>query len=658
MVHVSLASSAIAVVVLTTLATAEPNYRGDWLQGPPHPYQEYHGSRHRNSAWRPQKGHGSHRPYHAAAALRPQPMPWEADEDESDDTPMPWEEEELFGDVSPNQPFPWERPDGRVASATLPGPGPLPFPRPGGLPPASAPISIPRPDFKPPSVIGKLTSKSSAVPKPTPSKLVPPVPTKKPAPFPKLSLTLLKPAPPAPTKIKAPEPWPKPIGMPKATSSVVIPKATASVVRPKATPSVVMSKPSSSKVIKPKPTPTATIKPKKVTVEAGYDQLDFIGVVKIGNPPQDFNLRFDTGTQLTWVQKELPGNKEKLPVSGFNPAKSKTFRAKKSVGNMKYSCNGENAVVNVIEGQDQVSLGDVKTNITIGVHEGTPLMKDADGYFGLSLQAPGNPAPWLYEAVREGICDPIFSLKASRNEASSVSVCAYNDQIPTRINHVTAKGQKAGFWQTELLELLVGKAVISMTPGSAAVSATGNRAVKPIEALIDSGSPYIQLPKFAVDEVHRLIGATCPGPYSKQFKPNDRNGTVTGLFAPRNGLFEYEQCSLPCDSVFNLPKINFKFATGDHPLSPQAYLQRGPDSPNGDKQCFSAFTSFKSAEPGAEALVVLGTSFIQQYSPVFWLGKVAGMKPRDGSKLTRRQAITLGDAPGLAWLLNDGKSWV
>ncbi|KNC99033.1 uncharacterized protein SPPG_05983 [Spizellomyces punctatus DAOM BR117] len=486
-----------------------------------------------------------------------------------------------------------------------------------------------------------------------------------------------------------------------------------------------------------KPKPKSKPKKKKgpVSVPAGFDPFDFIGQVEIGTPPQKLTVRFDTATQLSWVKKAAYKEKPKkyddynsydkydeykkdndyyepereLVYFGFDPDKSSTWQDGGREGDLEYY--GQEKVI-VKEGRDVVNVGGIEATVTFGLRTQNEVSANetVDGHFGLSLRNPDlDFDPWLYQAVKDGVCDPIFALDpppveppkayapqptpsyGKRDQSydyyeppkpkpttAQLSICGYEGQMPTRFNHVTQRGLQYGYWQLNLKKIKVGQSLVPLVKESRE-DPYGYQSYEPkqkeIDALIDTGSPFIMLPKIAVDKIHKLIGATCPGQeygyseykddykddYKKDYKDekstHSRRATsmnansTSGFWRSQTGIKSHDLCTVPCASVPKLANITLTFDQGDYPILPAEYIQKDPDD-YGKQQCYSVFTTFKpdsavlkeAPSEFGEVLAVIGTSFTQAHQTVYYLGNI-GQNRRRRRQLTEENS---SEIPGIA----------
>ncbi|KAI8922219.1 aspartic peptidase domain-containing protein [Powellomyces hirtus] len=406
-------------------------------------------------------------------------------------------------------------------------------------------------------------------------------------------------------------------------------------------------------------------------------------------------------------------HKTPTPVSGFDPRKSRTWRSSETTGaDDNYGYGKTSAKVKEGTDKVTVGGVTATITLKLRDQAEIDSQDKVDGHFGLSLRTADVPEPWLYQAVQSGQCDPIFALTPAPRIApetkydppsaagnysrrnyeeesyskpkpkpkpakAQLSICGYDGAIPSQLNQITQSGQNLGLWQIQFQKLTVGSSIVPLVakasnpvdsyeePSDTYGEASGSYAKRSdsyekrddsyekvdesIDAVVDSGSPFILLPKVAADKVHKIIGAICPGEqetyappeedygyenpdtyengYEESYKDTNydseydsydydeedggyeyedygnykrgdlhtrspkTNESPSGFFGSRNGVVKHDLCTVPCSNVHKLPNITFTFSTGDHHLVPKAYIQRGPDE-HGVEKCFSAFSTF------------------------------------------------------------------
>ncbi|KAI9089857.1 aspartic peptidase domain-containing protein [Phlyctochytrium arcticum] len=442
---------------------------------------------------------------------------------------------------------------------------------------------------------------------------------------------------------------------------------------------------------------------KPVAVPAGLDPYDFTGEVKVGNPPQTLKVRFDTGTQLSWLKTAAVEKKSTYgddyddyqnPQDGnallpaFDPTKSKTW---KPSGTKVELVNPAGKVSVLNQGKELVSIGGIKVQIALGLKDPAQ-SKDNDtvaGHFGLSLKNPSlDNEPWMYAAARAGLCDPVFALipppvvrkegyyrrttskeqygptdysdydtydEPKQSNNAELSICGYDGPQPSAWLPVSKMGLENGFWQIYLHGLSVGQTRVPLVKTSKdSYGYTSSNKNKPIEALIDSGSPFMMLPDIAVDKVHKLLKATCPydktyGSHDSASRPNTANNNSSSTAPGPSPLLRgsgidavNNLCELQCNA--DLPPVTLVFEK-----STKFQLTREQYVFHSGARCFSLFTRFTNGEDTKEddyisqgTLAILGTSFTQSHLTVYDAGDVGqGSRMRSKRQLTAQSTFPM-----------------
>ncbi|KAJ3287238.1 hypothetical protein HK104_008707 [Borealophlyctis nickersoniae] len=408
------------------------------------------------------------------------------------------------------------------------------------------------------------------------------------------------------------------------------------------------------------------------TVDAGNSPFEFVAEVDIGTPKQKFNMRIDSGTPIMWVNKAQPkgyGEYGSSPGRGFDGSQSSTFHPLGQPYKLDYS---DGLTITGKLKEDMVSFAGVSTkstflladdNVTLSSESGP-----VDGVFGLSLtpkQGAGGDS-WLYAAAKSGKCPPVFAFVPPSQPAAppsnsygkrnyqkakpaQLTVCGVDGNLPQQSMNITANGIQHGYWSVNFKGLKYGNAYIPLTqpavPNYGTVSnyKRNNGYTPPpapqAEAVFDTGSSYIVLPKIAADKLNKLLGAKCEKGYTTQPPSTSYSSAWWNPFAKReirqpgvgkNGYFKSPPptdaglCTLPCDSK-NLNPVIFTFDNGDHELNATEYIVTDQSTP---QTCYSPFTSFGSnvaivadkALASKDTLAVLGTVFTRAYVTAFAVG--------------------------------------
>ncbi|OLL25244.1 Rhizopuspepsin-1 [Neolecta irregularis DAH-3] len=137
--------------------------------------------------------------------------------------------------------------------------------------------------------------------------------------------------------------------------------------------------------------------------------LEYLGHVEIGTPPQGFLMNFDSGSSDTWVLG--PGRGKKNKRHRFIPKKSSTFNATKKKWAVEY---GDGSKSSGYVGFDNLVIG----NITIG-NQAVQIAKSSsgmdddalDGLVGLGfsgLNSAGEKTP-VDNMIEQGLLEKVIS---------------------------------------------------------------------------------------------------------------------------------------------------------------------------------------------------------------------------------------------------------
>ncbi|KAG0179082.1 hypothetical protein DFQ28_006092 [Apophysomyces sp. BC1034] len=316
-----------------------------------------------------------------------------------------------------------------------------------------------------------------------------------------------------------------------------------------------------------------------VDLISGYGDVEYVGVIGIGTPPQKFSMDFDTGSSDIWIPAASCVQCTGHPL--FDPSASSTF--KPSNANQTWQLQyGDGSGVIGVTGTDTLDLGGLKPKdqvIGLVSFETLDLMQDEflDGIFGLgfpSISYTGMKTPAVQSMHQQGIIDKAivgFWLgHAHDGGAGEVIFGATNPEHyegPFKYIPVTDKK----YWQVELNDVFVdGQSIMAGSNGS-------------FGAILDTGTTLIVLPT----QLSRAIHATISG----------------AQYSAKYGW------RVPCTSTSN-KKVAFRLGQTDFSFSVQdlAREQFPADDPS---LCFSGI---------AEApvpLAIIGDTFLRSYYSVY-----------------------------------------
>ncbi|KAL7985336.1 hypothetical protein Chor_003906 [Crotalus horridus] len=310
-----------------------------------------------------------------------------------------------------------------------------------------------------------------------------------------------------------------------------------------------------------------------------YLDVEYFGQISIGNPPQSFNILFDTGSSNLWVPSVYCVSKACVEHSRFQPSKSSTYTEVGTPFSIHY---GTGSLTGII-GMDQVTvegLTIVNQQFAESVSEPGNTFLDAefDGILGLAYPslAVDGVTPVFDNMMAQNLVDlPIFSVSMNRNPYSSIGgelIFGGYDETYFSGNLSWIPVTKQGYWQIQLDNIQVG--------GKVAFCANG------CQAIVDTGTSLITGPSEDIKQMQTLIGA--------QF--------IDG---------EY---TVECSNLNVMPLVTFTINGNSYPLTPEAYTLIAIS--DGMNMCTSGFQGLDiDTTPGP--LWILGDVFIGQYYSVF-----------------------------------------
>ncbi|KAI6190240.1 Eukaryotic aspartyl protease [Aphelenchoides bicaudatus] len=147
-----------------------------------------------------------------------------------------------------------------------------------------------------------------------------------------------------------------------------------------------------------------------------HDNIEYFGTITLGQPPQEFRVVFDTGSDILWVPMkgcESKGKYVKYCKKGsgpglYNPKRSKTARRTRKKFKIEYGTGGAQGPYYSFGAAKSKQLK-FKKKVIFGA--GKKMHYDDVGILGLSFKSPGEKGTSIFqEAVAQGLLDkPIFT---------------------------------------------------------------------------------------------------------------------------------------------------------------------------------------------------------------------------------------------------------
>ncbi|CAO4376316.1 unnamed protein product [Caenorhabditis nigoni] len=317
-----------------------------------------------------------------------------------------------------------------------------------------------------------------------------------------------------------------------------------------------------------------------------YGDVEYLGNITIGTPPQPFLVVLDTGSSNLWV----PGTTCDGTCKGkktFDFSKSTTFVSNNQTWVIQYE--GGNAKGYL--GQDTVSFGAAteqqlpvpKTTFGIATQISAEFKNDAaDGILGLAFTAlsVGHVTPVLINAINQGILDqPLFTVWLEHvGTATNVKggVMTYGAIDTTNCGPVIAYQplSSATYYQFVATSFKLGNYVQSKT----------------YQVISDTGTSFIGGPQAVVDGMAKALGATFNQDFGSYF--------------------------VPCANIKTSPTLDITIGSNVYSIDAVNYVI---DIGMGDGNCFFAAFAFNNF--GFGPAWILGDPFIRQYCNIYDIGQ-------------------------------------
>ncbi|XP_068143641.1 lysosomal aspartic protease-like [Drosophila tropicalis] len=312
-----------------------------------------------------------------------------------------------------------------------------------------------------------------------------------------------------------------------------------------------------------------------------YYNMEYYGLMSIGNPRQYFNILFDTGSSNLWVPSVncLSTNLACQNHNKYNSSASSTYVAngqnvsiQYGTGSMAGYLSTDTVRVDNIPIESQSFLEAISEPGTTFVN--APFA----GIWGLAFKsiAQGGVTPPLDNMISQGLLDePVISFYLKRNgkavQGGELIFGGIDSSLYTgSLTYVPVS--VADYWQFEVT----------------ALKTQGVAIAKNFQAIADSGTSLIVMPEEAYTEMNSLIGATDNG----------------------DG-----EAFVDCDKVSSLKNVNFIIGGTIFTLKPSDYISE--ISENDVNYCLSIFSYLEG-----NSLWILGDAFIGKFYTVFDKGNL------------------------------------
>lgn len=310
-----------------------------------------------------------------------------------------------------------------------------------------------------------------------------------------------------------------------------------------------------------------------------YQNAQYYGPISIGNPPQEFNMIFDTGSANLWIPSKQCTNCGTHPL--YDSTKSSTYGKNGTVFNIQY---GSGPVSGFLS-SDAVTLGSVSlkksTFAEITDTKGLGLaykLGKFDGIMGLAFRNISidfiNPV--FIDMVEQGLVDePVFAFFLSNSDGVDGEMDiggADKDKYTGEITYTPVT--EMNYWSTKLDAFKINGASVSTCS----------------KAIVDTGTSLLAGPTAEVKAIAKLVGA----------KPM---------------LLNPSEYKVDCSKMSSMPNLDFTMGGNTFTLTPADYVL------NTGGVCLFGMMGIDVPAP-AGPLWILGDVFIRKYYTVFDYGNL------------------------------------
>ncbi|XP_068026180.1 pepsin A-like [Melanerpes formicivorus] len=297
-----------------------------------------------------------------------------------------------------------------------------------------------------------------------------------------------------------------------------------------------------------------------------YMDNEYFGNISLGTPEQDFTVIFDTGSSNLWVPSIYCNSSACSNHQRFNPAASSTFEGTNRTLSITYGTGSMTGVL----GYDTLTVYEITiTRQIFGLSVTEPgdifTYSPFDGILGLaypSISASQATPVFDNMMAQNLVAENLFSVYLSRNGdgGSFILFGAIDSKYTSKgITWIPLSAQT--YWQVSMESVTVSFLPIACLGGC--------------QAILDTGTSRIVVPKESLPSIQFFLGATLTGQVS-------------------------------CNAVRFLPDVVFHIH-GDHfPVSAQNYVIKQSDG-----SCILGFEGMDSD------LWILGDVFLRRYYSIY-----------------------------------------
>ncbi|RKF63699.1 Vacuolar protease A [Erysiphe neolycopersici] len=308
---------------------------------------------------------------------------------------------------------------------------------------------------------------------------------------------------------------------------------------------------------------------------SNYKNTQYYTEIKIGTPAQTFKVVLDTGSSNLWIPSIKCTSIACYRRQKYDSSPSATYRPNGKTINIQYN----SGILSGIVSQDVVSIGDlvIKDQLFAEVEKvpGRSFAFDRfDGVLGLGFDTSSvnDITPPFYNMVNQRLIDEsVFSIFLSEKEDGSEVVFGGVDSNHYTGNITRLPLRSRDKWEVKLDGLSFGDLYLPFYEA---------------EAILDSGSSFIELPSSTSSMLNGLIGAESD--YNDEFE-------------------------VDCSRRQQLPNISFKLCGLDFEITPYDYILETQGS------CTSVFKGIERYTPG-RSTVTLGYPFLRKWYSIYDMG--------------------------------------
>jgi len=314
-----------------------------------------------------------------------------------------------------------------------------------------------------------------------------------------------------------------------------------------------------------------------------YSDAQYYGPIKIGTPPQDFSVVFDTGSSNLWVPSTHCTSIACLVHHRYNSARSSTYKVNNTAFHIQYGSGQLDGLIS----SDIVSIGGLAIKGQ-DFAEATVLpgltfdLAKFDGILGLAfdtISVDGVVPPWYNLLSQKLVKEPIFSVWLSKDPRGQNGGQLFlggvsNDYFTGPTTYVKLSSKT--YWQFNVDDILYGGATQQFCPNGVC------------KAIADTGTSLIAGPSKLVSALNRKLGAI--------------------------NIIAGEAIFPNCNVISTLPNVTIVISGKKFELSSLDYVVQ---SVSGNQtQCISGFLGIDIPDP-VGPLWILGDVFISTYYTIF-----------------------------------------